>query len=120
MKRPAEALAILFLVIGCTYGLSSYRDRQNEEACRANLASLALACQGYATAEGRGRYPTRLEQLVPRYIASLPTCPDSGNSIPYTEGYRMWKNPDRFTISCHLHKNGKTLLSVNSGALESP
>ena len=47
------------------------------KACQANLRSLSTAFEMYAT-DSNGRYPSSIEDLVPRYIEAVPSCPVAG------------------------------------------
>jgi hypothetical protein len=60
--RAAVPLVTLLLVLGNYYVQRS--------VANANAANLIRACESYR--EANGTYPERLEQLVPRYVASIP------------------------------------------------
>lgn len=72
--------------------------------CKENLKRIAAALDHYAT-DHAGRYPDKLEQLVPEYLENLPTCAASGGRAYYadfgpnakfnSEGYE-----DYFYLSC--------------------
>jgi hypothetical protein len=56
--------------------------------CGANLKSLGLALEVYAT-KHEGRYPHTLEELVPKPLARLPLCPAAGEM-----SYKLQTGPD--------------------------
>jgi len=54
--------------------------RSNEEEldiCRENLKKISVALEAYGIDNG-GKYPLRLEGVVPRYLEALPACPSGG------------------------------------------
>lgn len=76
--------------------------------CQKNLESISYAVSGYAAAHG-GHPPARLQQLVPRYLSEVPTCPAAGIDT-YTGGYIVAGK--RYTNYCLGH-NHKPLAPAN-------
>ncbi|MDI6873974.1 hypothetical protein [Candidatus Solincola sp.] len=96
MKRSmpailAAVLLILALVLaGCggenktavdagTGGPSSENSpvgQAESAACAANRRAISSAAQQYQAMEGR--VPTSIQQLVPKYLQSVPACPSGG------------------------------------------
>lgn len=69
------------------------RARQAEKdlsACTRNLGQIGSAIESYsddsATGAGRGPYPATLQQLAPRLLETIPTCPLAGRDT-YSKGY---------------------------------
>lgn len=77
----AKKLIYVLVVIVVVMLISSYReDRRIKESysvCRTNLRELSSALEIYANYND-AYYPDSLDKLVPKYIKSIPTCPDSG------------------------------------------
>jgi predicted small secreted protein len=48
----------------------------DEAACAANRRTIASCVQQYYGLEGK--YPTSIQQLVPKYLDSVPVCPAGG------------------------------------------
>jgi hypothetical protein len=90
MKR-CLALALLLvllaaMVAGCTSEGDSAEITQPREgpvgeadqaACAANRKAIEGAVQAYYGLEGV--YPTSIQQLVPEYLQSVPSCPGGGS-----------------------------------------
>ncbi len=66
--------------------------------CKANLASIAAACESYS-ADNAALFPTSLGQLEPVYLKYLPECPVARPGTGYYQ-YLQAKNPYCFTLSC--------------------
>lgn len=67
-------------------------------SCSSNLINLKTAVQMFSTENG-GHFPQSLDQLVPKYLKTLPTCP-SARRDTYSSAYAVASNPDAFTIVC--------------------
>lgn len=65
--------------------------------CKDNLKNVATALEMYAS-DNSGRYPKSLDQLVPKYLRVIPTCPAT-NTMTFTD-YQSIQTPDAFTFSC--------------------
>lgn len=72
--------------------------------CTANENELAEALTRYSKDHNR-QYPTRLEEVVPRYLKAFPRCPAAGQDT-YSDLYVSSAAPDAFTIYCggHYHR----------------
>lgn len=66
-------------------------------ACQRYLETLGEALDRWAE-EHQGRPPARLEDLVPRYLAQLPTCP-TAPAVSYASTYKLSENK-RYTFYC--------------------
>jgi hypothetical protein len=89
MKRWL-ALSLLLVLLaalaaGCTSESDSTEPTQPREgvvgeadqaACAANRRAIEAAVQQYYALEGE--YPTSIQQLVPEYLQSVPSCPGGG------------------------------------------
>lgn len=58
--------------------------------CESNLRSISNAIEMYST-DHHGKYPERLEELVPDYIPRIPQCPAAGKDT-YTSSYSLNKD----------------------------
>lgn len=72
------------------------RARGHLTACKSNLKNIGTAAEMYSTDWG-GNYPERLEQLVPKYLKSIPDCPSAGRpTYFYQTGVDVGYNRPRF------------------------
>ncbi len=68
------------------------RQRRAEQMgmeCRLKIEVLATQCEMYAK-DHEGRFPARIEDLVPKYLPRVPVCPATGQShllVPTSTGY---------------------------------
>lgn len=100
-------LALFLTVVTCGCGGESARPAEGDQAscgtstvgpagqaetaaCAANRRAITAAVQQYKAMEGRA--PTSIQQLVPGYLESVPTCSSGGT---YT------LSGDRVTCSVH-------------------
>jgi type II secretory pathway pseudopilin PulG len=58
------------------------RDEAKTAVDEANLKAIATALEGYAV-DNNGAYPKTLKPLAPKYIAALPSVPQSGKAYVY-------------------------------------
>lgn len=58
--------------------------------CAANRRSISSVAQQYNAMEGK--YPSSIQQLVPKYLQSVPTCPSGGK-------YTLQGS----TVTCSVH-----------------
>ena len=70
-------------------------------ACKSNLKNIGTALEMYST-DNQGRYPLRLQQLLPTYLKQIPTCP-TAESDTYSVSYQQTHKPDNFSYSCQGH-----------------
>lgn len=104
-------LAVLILVAVAAAAYHQWwlsREPSSLEVCRTAQKNLATNLEMYAT-DNQGRYPKKLEQLIPLYMKSLPTCP-AVLSVTYTD-YSCSLKPDNYSFSCvgdnHARQYGK-------------
>jgi len=79
-------------------------------ACRLNLMRIGTALEMYCV-DNCNRYPTTLNQLVPRYLSAIPTCPaadaDTYSSGFSSAGFASASVSDCYTVVCrgyhHYH-----------------
>jgi len=97
-------VVLLFLIVVPNF--LKARARGQLTACKSNLKNLATALEMYSS-EHKGRYPERLDQLIPgNYLRQIPTCPSRsalwGRSLgpghDYT--YEVTTRPDYFSMCC--------------------
>lgn len=79
-------------------GLESVQPVAPEVACSSNLKNIATALEMYAC-DSQGHYPTRLSQLTPNYLKTVPTCPAAG-ADSYSATYQRALKPDGFRLHC--------------------
>lgn len=62
-------LSAAIMMSGC-----SKQAKEDLETCSNNLKQIGTACELYAT-DHKEHYPKNLDDLKPKYIAKIPTCP---------------------------------------------
>ena len=99
-KRRGWFLIMLpIALVGLIYGPDYARNQlmSGYSRCKSTRQDISAAMEMYASDSG-GRYPSRLEMLVPRYLKAVPTCPEG------TEKYllRVVQEPyySRFIVYC--------------------
>jgi hypothetical protein len=96
-------LTLAVLLTGCGGNENATTDQNNggtssegpvgqaeATACAANRRAISSAAQQYFAVEGA--YPSSIQQLVPDYLTSVPTCPSGGT---YTLQGK--------TVTCSVH-----------------
>ena len=68
------------------------------DECAKNITRLSKAIKRYKT--DKGKYPTRLEDLVPSFIREIPTCPVAKSAVPYLKSYTYNQATNVFTLYC--------------------
>ena len=86
--------------------------------CTTNMKNIATAVETYSTGNG-SRYPTSLQQLPPRYIQTIPTCPSAGKNDPYLSGFASASNPDAYSLVCTGNHHGELNIPSNFPQYES-
>jgi hypothetical protein len=75
--------------------------------CKRNILKLATALEDYAT-DHRGKYPSSLNNLKPRYLKEMPTCLGSDS---YSATYQVRVRPDDYSFYCkgehHIIEGGQ-------------
>jgi hypothetical protein len=66
--------------------------------CKSNLKNLATAVEMWST-DNRGRYPKKVESVVPNYIKEIPRCPRVYEDT-YSASYKATADPAFFEFSC--------------------
>lgn len=74
-------------------------------SCLSNLKNIGTACEMYSS-DNAGKYPVRMELLLPNYLKTLPECPATGTTTYKLEtglnvGYNTANFEDYYFISCH-------------------
>ncbi len=103
----AVALVASFLVICAVVVPNFMRARAGGRitSCLSNLKNIGTACEMYST-DYSGKYPPRMELLVPNYLKTLPECPATGSTTYKLQtglnvGYNSIGAEDYYFISCH-------------------
>ncbi|MBT9585126.1 DUF3352 domain-containing protein [bacterium] len=73
-------------------------------ACKSNLKNIATGLEMWASDNG-GKYPTKLSQITPDYLKTIPTCPVAGKDS-YSDSYVPAQQPDNFSVVCAGHNHG--------------
>ncbi|MFN8612180.1 MAG: hypothetical protein U0931_31840 [Vulcanimicrobiota bacterium] len=75
-----------------------FKPEGSVEACEYNLLEVTKALRAYRE-DHDGHCPPQLSQLVPRYIASIPKCPEAGHDT-YSASYRISKDAHEYSLGC--------------------
>jgi hypothetical protein len=67
-------------------------------SCQSNCKSIGTSLDMYAE-DNKGRYPSKLNELIPSYIYKIPTCVKTDKDI-YSLTYTVSTNPDAYTFWC--------------------
>ena len=102
----------LLILILATSALACGRQSQTT-ACKSNLKNLATALEMWSSDHG-GRYPKRLDLLIPTYLKEIPQCPAAQRDT-YSLNYRCQSQPDTFALCC-TGSNHPVLKSPNRPA----
>ena len=97
MLTPAEYLAAL-AAQNLRKQLQAATPQGKVSGCLRQLDKLHHALDAYRDAH-QDFFPDRLDQLVPSYLETLPTCPAAGSDT-YSASYQVSHAPERFTLSC--------------------
>ncbi len=86
------------------------------EECKVNIRKISDALVLYAGVHD-GKYPAKLEELVPEYMEKLPDCPSAGFAS-YHLGYQYYNNEkdpteNAYTIFCFGENHGAVTNSAN-------
>lgn len=108
MKAFLAVLILVAVAAALYHRWEAQRTPSSLADCRRTQKNLATSLEMYST-DYAGRYPPRLELLVPLYLKELPTCPSTGR-FTYTD-YQCVVRPDLYSFSCvgdnHAHHYGK-------------
>ena len=97
--KVALSLVGLSLLLGCTNNAADpSRQADLLTQCKANLKSTATAVQSYAV-DNANSYPSSLGQLVPKYLAQVPSCPCAFDSN-YSASYQSNPKSAAFSLYC--------------------
>ena len=93
-------LAILMAVALPLY-LGAVSDSQ-KKTCRANMQTIANACQAYRTRSATHSYPTQLSDLITdgQDLQALPKCPSNAGDYQYAV------SNNQIAIACPGHAGG--------------
>ena len=116
MKAPyywsgLRSLAIVSLWLLLVTTPAWARSQGQLTACKSNLKNIGTACEMWAT-DHQGRYPDRLEVLVPDYLRSIPECPRAGLDT-YSQTYRISRGGLFYGVCCGGGFHGNVKLKPN-------
>jgi serine/threonine protein kinase len=103
-ERSPVLFASFFTILAITFFtllVNSYLAGQYEfylGGCRSNCKNIGEALNRYAE-NNRGKYPTRLNELVPGYLKSIPVC-SIAKKDTYSSSYQVSDDKERFTVFC--------------------
>jgi len=75
-----------------------------DESVQKNFAPLIGALENYSHANGR--YPQKLDALIPSFVGQLPSCPKHSNPVLSDQTrYHVTDDGKRFWLTCDLGIN---------------
>jgi len=89
----------------------------NARLCASQIKNIAVGLGMWAE-DHHGRYPDRLQQLVPDYLRRIPECPAAGRDT-YSSGYQVSASPARCTVVCVGHHHAAEDLPPNQPGYDS-
>lgn len=96
----------LLMMLGLTPVMIKAYHQKRLTQCKTNLRDLGKAMEKYSN-DWDGHYPTELEKLVPKYIAEVPTCPNSGSRYQLLVGLGAPGNEANFDEYFDLYCEGR-------------
>jgi hypothetical protein len=113
-KHLMKRLLFTLLLLGVLLILRA-RSLGQASACASNLKNISTACEMYST-DHAGQYPTTLQDLIPNYLRTIPTCPAAGVD---TYSANFWIHEGRYAVCCTgtFHRSAGEL--ANHPAFES-
>lgn len=113
MTRGHLGLLALLLIVFLVPRWIRWRHQHDASACHGNIKKVGTALEIYSSENG-AQFPDALDKLVPRYIATIPTCPGAGGDS-YSSSYSVAhkKDADAYTFFCQGANHTGTGLSAN-------
>ena len=102
-KNWARGLGLMLggilLVFAFGQNIVKARSASTYHHCKGNLKSIADALSLYR-ADWDEKYPASEDQLVPKYLKSIPVCPETGEPT-----YKFELQPKSFLVYCRSHNH---------------
>lgn len=97
MKKAliAIVLCVGFVVITCVANYLRMIPVENRNECVQNIARILPEALTNYSRNNDGRLPLKLEELAPKYVGSLPSCPTHRNAQ-----YKYEPGVNSYTIYC--------------------
>lgn len=89
------------------------KDGESYNDCYSSVASIDRALSEWARAHG-GKYPSKLSELVPKYMEKIPLCPESGKD-EYSGSYRISPDGLEYFFCCQCGEHGGQKGNVPQG-----
>lgn len=83
-----------------------------DSRCIDNIKRIQAALDWYAR-EHNGKYPRKLDQLIPRYLGKVPRCPQAGTDLHYIKSYRVSDDLSSYRFNCNCMRHPVTGLHMN-------
>ncbi|HXE73490.1 MAG TPA: hypothetical protein VNO81_12595 [Candidatus Nitrosotenuis sp.] len=99
-REVAEAVVVLFFgaVVVLLVPNFMLARAMSSTGCKSNLKNISAALEMYGT-DNSGLFPGSLQSLTPRYLKTIPTCPEGGRDT-YSSGYQSHPSPAAYTVVC--------------------
>jgi len=113
-KKTGRWIAILLTVIVVILAVFIFfinpsiqreKEAHNLTACMHNLTVFGTAIEEFKK-DNKGKLPSSLSELVPKYIISIPSCPGAGRDS-YSESYVFSNEAGTYTVYCNSESHGK-------------
>lgn len=107
MKSVALLVTVILLMTSSAWA----RSQGQGTACKSNLKNIGTACEMWAEDHG-GRFPERLDLLVPDYLRYIPECPAAARDT-YSETYSVSRGGHFYGVCCAGYNHGSIGLKPN-------
>ena len=104
-----KRIAALILIIGGIFfvkvlftAAANYRRMKaagNFTHCMTNCSKIGEALDAYAK-DNDSCFPRKLTALTPKYLKTIPTCPETGKNKGYIDSYRVSWDLSEYTFYC--------------------
>ena len=96
-----EFMTVMFIIAGIATmiipNVYSAIHKAKLTACISNVRNIVSSLEQYKNENEK--YPATLLHLVPRYLATIPECPEARKDT-YSEGYQVSDDGLNFTLMC--------------------
>ncbi|MCE1245181.1 MAG: hypothetical protein LWY06_00905 [Firmicutes bacterium] len=103
-----EMMTVVFIIAGIASMIIPNIQRAVSKAkytgCISNIRNMATSLEQYKNEDHEGKYPDTLVAICPRFIQSVPICPDAKRDT-YTTGYEVSSDRKNYTLMCKGHNH---------------
>lgn len=108
--REFVSINLILLLLSLS-GCSKAGLRHRSQQCRNNISNLKLGLETYKA--DNGSFPSKLSDLAPKYLPSVPVC-NVGGKDTYSPTYIVSGDGSRCTFCCEVAEISRKIGSVKS------